>query len=522
MPELAGIPIDALAAWGQPHLRRGRLCRAGRPFRVFWAIWKKDARLLSSAGISINKSSGDWEAVEVLAEEHEMGGPAEALEPEPTPAPVLAVNETGLLPWQPDSVRRLVAAWRAGERGFLDASDTGTGKTYVALAFARELGRKAMVICPKAAITSWERAGAALGVSVTAVNYEVLKSERSGLVSWNEKAWPKWLLDGGKLLMIFDEAHRCKAPELTLNAKLLMAAKWQELPVMLLSATLATSPLYLRAAGYALGLHDGRHFWAWARTAGCREISGEWFFSGQAGKIREIHHELFPRRAVRVRHADLGAGFPETRIDPKVIDFGPGIAKVYRQLEARLAVLRERTANYGAGAFTELLAARQEIELLKTPAVVAMARDSLAEGNAVVLFFNFREPMAQAMEFLKIPEGECLEGGQPSELRQKLIDEFQADRRPVLPVNLQTGGVAVSLHGRRPRETFLMPTYSADLLRQALGRVHRAGGSESIQRILFAANSCEEAIAASVRAKLRNLDLLNDGDVTPFEVARTA
>jgi len=55
---------------------------------------------------------------------------------------------------------------------------------------------------------------------------------------------------------------------------------------------------------------------------------------------------------------------------------------------------------------------------------------------------------------------------------------------------------------------------------QCLGRVWRAGGSKSIQRILFASGTIEEQVCTKVRAKIGNLETLNDGDTAGIEVRR--
>ncbi|NBQ65785.1 MAG: hypothetical protein EBT95_09730, partial [Verrucomicrobia bacterium] len=78
-------------------------------------------------------------------------------------------------------------------------------------------------------------------------------------------------------------------------------------------------------------------------------------------------------------------------------------------------------------------------------------------------------------------------------------------------------GVGVSLHdenGIRPRSSLICPTYSAIDLKQALGRIHRAGAkSKAVQRIIFAADSIEETVMKKVKAKLKNIETLNDGDI---------
>ena len=63
-----------------------------------------------------------------------------------------------------------------------------------------------------------------------------------------------------------------------------------------------------------------------------------------------------------------------------------------------------------------------------------------------------------------------------------------------------------------------MPSYKAEDIKQALGRVHRAGGSRSIQKILYADRSIEKEICLAIRRKLNNLDALNDGEVSGVDL----
>ena len=62
----------------------------------------------------------------------------------------------------------------------------------------------------------------------------------------------------------------------------------------------------------------------------------------------------------------------------------------------------------------------------------------------------------------------------------------------------------------------ISPSFSAIDLKQALGRIHRAGGkSPAIQKIIFAADSVEMGVCQAVRRKLTNLDLINDDELNP-------
>tara|TARA_E500000331_G_scaffold270821_1_gene262419 strand:+ start:129 stop:392 length:264 start_codon:yes stop_codon:yes gene_type:complete len=84
----------------------------------------------------------------------------------------------------------------------------------------------------------------------------------------------------------------------------------------------------------------------------------------------------------------------------------------------------------------------------------------------------------------------------------------------------QAGGTGLSLHdetGEYPRVSLISPSFSAIDLRQCLGRVHRATGkSPSIQKIVFASGTVEMRVCKLVRAKLNNLDLINDDEMNPI------
>lgn len=67
-----------------------------------------------------------------------------------------------------------LARWRSA----LDASDTGTGKTYAALAVARELKTVPFVVGPVNARVSWERAADHMGVEIEYQNWEKLRGKR--------------------------------------------------------------------------------------------------------------------------------------------------------------------------------------------------------------------------------------------------------------------------------------------------------------------------------------------------------
>ena len=59
-----------------------------------------------------------------------------------------------LLPYQKDHVLSLSNSIKKHSRA-LDASDTGTGKTYTSIALCTKLKLRPFIICPKSVISSW-------------------------------------------------------------------------------------------------------------------------------------------------------------------------------------------------------------------------------------------------------------------------------------------------------------------------------------------------------------------------------
>ena len=395
----------------------------------------------------------------------------------------------------------------------LDGSDPGVGKTYVAAHVAKSLARHVLVVCPKVSIPPWKKILSGFGVDIIdVINYEKLRTGNTAHGHWVAKRNFEWSLPDDTLV-IFDEVHRCKGKD-SQNAKMLRDAKG--IPMLLLSATLAENPMELRAVAHVTGISEWHGFWSWLLRHGCKKGRfGLEFDKHRKDVLPRLHSELFVKRGSRIRIADLGDQFPETQITAEALDFGDEIDKIYTEMDAELAKLDADSANdKPAQALTIALRARQEVELCKVPGIISLAQDFLDDGKSVVIFTNYRATLDALCSKLKT---ECaIHGGQSAEARQQWIDRFQANQEQLIIVNIVAGGVSLSLHdihNTNPRVALVCPTYSATDLRQALGRVHRSGGSKSLQRILFAAGTIEEKICARVSAKLERLDLLNDGDL---------
>lgn len=408
-----------------------------------------------------------------------------------------------------------------------DASDTGTGKTYTACAVADRLAyTRIVVVCPKAVIPAWKKA-----LSLTrytdkeyfVVNYEKLKTGNHALLIRKGKTF-RWNTPRTTLI-IFDEDHKL-AGRLSLNSRLLVQARSQRYDCMLLGATSFTSPLQMNAIGYALGLHKGyKNFTEWLLHVGCyKDMWNAWQNPPNLEEVlQKIHNYIYPKRGARMLVDDI-PDFPENNIivDSYAVPNPTEVARAYSDIGKSLDNLKQKQKEDGDSVLTEMLRARQLIELAKVPSLFDLARSDYHAGKRVAIFVNFRDTQTLLRDKIKqiTPFVAEIHGDQTADERQRAIDLFQSNQNPVVICTISSGGVGISLHdedGNYPRSSIICPSFSAVDLRQALGRIHRANSkSKSVQRIVFASDTIEEGICNKLRKKLNAFDTINDTDLSPF------
>jgi hypothetical protein len=159
---------------------------------------------------------------------------------------------------------------------------------------------------------------------------------------------------------------------------------------------------------------------------------------------------------------------------------------------------------------------------LKVPSFVDAVTDLYDEGISPVVFLNFTDSITALNDRLK--KDKRLEntiakivGGQSDKARETDIDDFNADKKRIMLVNLAAGSSGVNLHdlnGKFPRNSLVVPSFSAINLLQCLGRIARQGGlTRCLQKIVFSAGTVEERAAERVQGRLDCLSTLNDNDL---------
>jgi superfamily II DNA or RNA helicase len=431
----------------------------------------------------------------------------------------------------------------------IDASDTGTGKTFCAVSVAHRLKRPTVIICPKSVIPSWQKVLNSFNIKPKAlINYEKIgRGNQRKLMVWKKMIDPSQvpcenpkkvelpLFKFSKnTLVILDEGHRCKGNGTT-NSQMLISLTSQGYTVLVASATIACSPLEMKAIGYLTKLHQLHDFknFCLVHGAGWLGKFGTMMWDSGSNEAKKamslINHYLFNEKqcASRMRREDFGNLFPESHIIPEAFDLGDaatkGIQTVYETMEFELAKLEEKCENYSEHVFAVIMRARREAEMLKVPLFVEQIEDLFDEGKSVAVFVNFTDTIyainrrLNKMKKFKGLIGYVI-GGQNAKDRQRDIDDFQEDRKRVILANIAAGGVGISLHdirGQYARAAVISPTWSHINFQQCLGRIWRAGGmSVSLQRIIYAAKCIEETICRKVQDKLSCLNALHDGDLS--------
>ena len=431
----------------------------------------------------------------------------------------------GLRPYQVPHAQKVLRGLLYN-KGFLDASDTGVGKTYTTLCIARIFGCVPLVLGPKGTRSGWEDASRLMGVPIEFYNYEKARRESYGFGHEKEmfkrldptqpesaenpalRCGSYWVWDRSFQMVVFDEAHLCGGST-SLTGKLLRSSRKAADYVLALSATAADSAEQMKNIGIALGLFNSQGYYTWLRKHGVEEdYTGRLQWSSDEEKQRaamaKVHAEVFgTMRGARLCRRDI-PNFPKTQIDTMLLDTDVEFG------EQDPADLAERTA------------LRQKLEKEIVRQLQSIVKERLdTTDRRITVFLNFRESIdefARWAEKKKIPCG-IIDGRQVGESgdieRREVISKIQGNVYRLGLVNNAAGGAGLNLHDPRGQvvcETFIVPSETGRQMKQVVGRVHRDGGAFSMQWFCGLRGTFQETNLRTNQAKIRNIDTLN-GDV---------
>jgi hypothetical protein len=451
-------------------------------------------------------------------------------------------------PWQEPLVGAIVTSLQKN-RMFISGFPTGSGKTILALAAAKQLADKHLVFAPKVSLTQWRRTAEAMGCSDQLIG--VMNPEKVPIgkcpffteICVNGYKQKLWRLPPN-CIVTWDEPHRSASGEDSATADALARLKAaQGVKLHAMSATLADSPRQLRALAWWAGLHEWHNasFREWCRKHGCiyekvksfdpkvNLVRERWMFNFTKDKAEAMAHMADVRREFGGMFMSMKAedipDFPTEDISTELIDLDK---RDRDEIDEAYASMSERMKTKGASILAENGRERERIEFVMAEAAAELAAYYVADGSSIVIFFNFTEPRLRFEEAYKrlakkyelVEEIASVYGGQTDKERQAGIDAFQANEIHCESVMAAAGGAALSLQdvlGTRPRTSLILPGWDAKAIKQCLGRIRRCGGGHATQKFLFAAGTVQERVAARMQLKLQNLDAFNFAEILEKE-----
>jgi hypothetical protein len=287
--------------------------------------------------------------------------------------------EDKLLPYQVNHVNNLYNTMILNKRA-LDASDTGTGKTYTTIYLCKKLDLIPFIICPKSVISTWLKVlyyfdyadnEFILTTYNQVIKHNFLKKEDE------EYYWDFTNIRKMDYLFIYDEAHKCKNKD-TINAKILTDLSDNGVNIILLSATIADKPLYFMILGYVLKLYtsyqDGL-FWL-DNVIKCNKKSKH--------PLLAVHNILYPKYASRMRIDDLEGMFKDNKIN-----FDGIVMENYFEIEREYENINKLVEESKKSNLGNIQKIRQKIEFFKVDAIVKLTFNYLKEDKNVAIFVNF-------------------------------------------------------------------------------------------------------------------------------------
>jgi superfamily II DNA or RNA helicase len=443
------------------------------------------------------------------------------------------IIEKKLLPFQIPHFNKLYVALQ-NNNAVLDASDTGTGKTYVALCLCKMLNYSPFVICPRAVVYSWLNVAKSLGVEMCGVsNYESMKNGKSYNDAMEKIVCPYITISDivdpvtnkkskdfafklkPNTIVIFDEAHRCKN-HTSMTSKLMTSIVGKHNKILLLSATLTDKKNFLPFGKIFEFYNNESEYRMWI-TQQARMIAHK-----LKSKIINddtildiLHLSLFPRKGGRMKIAELGDAFPKNQVSAQLY-YCQNYEEIQKEYDTIKFHFNEFKNKEKGAAFplARILYARMKIEQYKIPIIIDLANEILDNNGSVVIFVCFSETLNQLAFQMKMACS-LIHGKQTMEERTDNINNFQNNKTRIMISMIQCGGTGISLHdihGGHPRTSLISPDWSSINLKQVLGRIHRAGSkSPAIQKLIYCGKTYEENICKTIEEKLKILDKLNDG-----------
>lgn len=479
------------------------------------------------------------------------------------------VEQLTLMPHQVEHFNRL-SRMLSYLHGVLDTTQTGGGKTYIAMALSLYFGLSIIVVCPSTLRAVWKKLCKRYQVPlIETLSYESLRGTKDGGVShpflvrqgdifYPSETFQLYVRKG--VLLVFDECQKFKNGETaTLRAShaLSRLIVYENLSsrILCLSASPYDKIVHCSSLLKVLGIISRRTLYKYDRQTreytltGMREVirfadrfnpglshemSG---FSKRRGAIVKACHEYYVHIIKKVLSSETDAPDTEFELNARngFYHLAPEEHNYLNISEARLRkAIQYKEGTDGIGEvdlkdadWAKITQALMGLERSKLKLLLRLTLSKLDEdkGNKIVIFVSYINSMDYLLaEFTRRGVSAVMMNGQTSmSKRDQYVSAFQnpSTEVRVFITSPVVGGVGLSLddqYGYYERTAYAIPNYRFIDLFQACGRIDRSKTkSQPYVRFVYGANSTEGAVMdALARKTLTAREALARGDTVLF------
>jgi SWI/SNF-related matrix-associated actin-dependent regulator 1 of chromatin subfamily A len=433
---------------------------------------------------------------------------------------------SGLFPHQIEGV-----AFLLGRRRAILADDMGLGKTRQAIVALKHVAPNGpyLVVCPASVKRNWTRE-----ITIAAPNASTYIIEKGSRLP--EK--PDWVIINYDILakhiealgrqhwsgLVFDEAHYLKnhrsgrsrrARQLADEAR---SRRGNDPVVYLLTGTPLTSRprdlfVLLQLVGHSLG----RSFLAFAKRYCAAERNEYGWQTAGASNIEELTVQLHGVMLRRAKDQVLALP-PKLRTWlPVDVPKGTGVSDMRRVVELLTSedkvapastISDRRLRGRLLGAVTK---ARQKLAATKVTATLDFVTGAVAQGEKVIVFSCFEEPLQQLARQLR-GAAVLVTGRTPASQRQSIVDRFQQDESVrVFLANIIAGGVGLNLTSATQVVFNDLDWVPANHW-QAEDRAYRIGQARTVNvTYMIAVNTLDDFVRTVLETKAALISAVVDG-----------
>ena len=445
-----------------------------------------------------------------------------------------AIN--GNLYWAPASLlphQKSALAFLSGFKRAALLDPPGSGKSRTAIAWAKQVGLPALIVCPAAVKFHWRREIAALGYGEALVLQGVPKAfqgsdvEAISTAPWvilNYDILKDWLpvLPPTFKTLIADEAHYAKEAKTRRGQAVMAASKHVENLLFVTGSPALNRPVELESMLVALGYLKPREKFAW-RVRFCdgqricinekgvkyqhRTPEYRWQFSG-ASNVELLAREL-DTFSVRRPFAELSTSLPpvtHTLMEVDLPDLKPHEA-MWKQMRQQIKSNDPQARGEALGLLGKMIswcaAAKHDI-------IRDLVVERLDAGESPVVFCDFLEPLDNLRAELGM-RAIMLDGRMTMKVREEAIKLFQESPEPTaLLASRRACGVGMDGLQHKSRTVIYMNLcWTPEGHRQSWARVAREGQRQPVEVITtLARGTVEEAVLSIVYHKAQVTDII--------------